>query len=200
MSRILAISGSLRPGGNTDTFLEQFVAGARKAGAKVEIFYLRNYNINPCIGCEQCRGKRVCVHFNDGMSLFYPKIEESRGIILGSPVYNYNITPPMKAFIDRLFPYYVFTNDVPRGFSSLLDGQGRKAIVFAVGEQKVASDMSLALPAMALPLQALGYDVCRRMLFRGFYRKDEAGENKNSLRRAFCAGAALGEMVKSGLT
>lgn len=52
------------------------------------------------------------------MNLLYPKIEEAKGMVLGSPTYNYNVTSLMKTFIDRLYPYYNFTDDRPRGYSA----------------------------------------------------------------------------------
>jgi multimeric flavodoxin WrbA len=195
MNKLLAISGSLRPAGNTDVLLERFAAGAESAGACVETVYLRNYSLNSCIGCEQCNGRGFCARFDDGMSLLYPLIEDSASIIMGSPVYNYNITSLTKAFIDRLFPYYIFTRDYPRQFSSRLEGQGRKAVIFAVGEQKSSRDMRLALPAMALPLKALGYELVDEILFRGFLRQGEVSANKKSLSLAFESGASLAKQT-----
>jgi multimeric flavodoxin WrbA len=196
MVKILAVSGSPRRSGNTDTLLEQFVRGAEETGAEVKTMYLRNYSLNSCVGCEQCRGRGFCVRFDDGMSLFYPEIEASRGLILGSPVHNYNVTAHMKAFIDRLFPYYVFTNDNPRQFSSRLNGQGRRALVFGVGEQKSAADMRLVLPAMALPLQALGYEITRKVNFKGFLGRGVVAESEKTLEAAHKMGLTFGESLR----
>ncbi len=198
MFKILGLSGSPRAGGNTDTLLEQFLKGAKEAGSEVELLFLRNYRINYCIGCEQCRRDKTCTRFDDAMRLLYPKIEESQGLIIGSPAHNYNITAITKAFIDRLYPYYDFTGGKPREWSSRLAEQNRKAIVFTVGEQKSIHDMRLALPAMALPLQALGYVVARQVSFRGFFAKNDISASKKSLLRAHDAGARLGALILSG--
>ena len=141
--KILGLSGSPRAGGNTDTLLEQFLNGAKETGAEVETLYLRNYRINYCIGCEQCRRDKTCTRFEDGMRLLYPKIEESQGVIIGSPTHNYNITAITKAFIDRLYPYYDFTDGAPRGWASRLAGHNRMSLVFTVGEQKSIHDMAV---------------------------------------------------------
>jgi multimeric flavodoxin WrbA len=146
----------------------EMVRGARDGGARVNTLYLRHYDINSCVGLRAVPRPWLLRPLEDGMSLFYPEIEKCQGLILGSPVYNYNVSAQVKAFIDRLFPYYVFSNDSPRAFSSRLAGQDRRAVVYAVGEQKTVRDMALALPAMALPLEALGYDVAQRLIFRGF--------------------------------
>jgi multimeric flavodoxin WrbA len=199
MAKILALSGSPRSGGNTDSLLAEVVKGASEAGVRTDTIYLRNLNISACTGCEQCRGTGICVHFNDGMSLIYPKIDETTGIVLGSPVYNYNISSLMKAFIDRLFPYYVINGSKPRKFSSRLAGQNRQAFVFAVGEQKNMRDMRLALPAMALPLEALGYTVLHQMIFRGFLGRGDVSADKKAMKSAHESGFRLGsnlEMAK----
>jgi len=195
MNKILAVSGSLRSGGNTDTLLEQFTKGASESGAEVQTIFLRNYAVNSCVGCEQCRGRGFCARFDDGMSLIYPEINSSTGLILGSPVYNYNVTSLMKAFIDRLFPYYIFTNEKPRNYSSKLQGEFRQAIVFGVGEQKRSRDSCLVLPAMAMPLEALGYSIMRQMTFHGLLEKDAVQADEKSLHTAYEAGAQLGSWL-----
>ncbi len=55
--------------------------------------HLHSLQINVCIGCEKCRKDKTCTQFNDDMNLLYPLLEEADGIILGSPTYNYTMTP-----------------------------------------------------------------------------------------------------------
>ena len=102
--KVIGITGSPRAGGNTDTLLRALLDGATSEGVETEAVSLRDYTIAPCTGCERCRKDLTCTRFYDGMHLLYPKIEAADGLILGSPTYNYNITPEMKAFIDRLYP------------------------------------------------------------------------------------------------
>jgi multimeric flavodoxin WrbA len=195
MAKILAISGSYRPGGNTDTLLRQFVAGAVHTGAEVETYFLRNYDIQSCVGCERCKNSEYCINWHDGMDLLYPRIEASHGLIIGSPVYNYNITSILKAFIDRLYPFYITTNDRPRQFTSRFSGQGRKAIVFAVSEQTKPDDSVLALPAIELPLEVLGYSVAWKKTFMGFFGQKDISKDENSLNMAYDAGVRLGKLI-----
>ena len=188
MTRIIGISGSPRAGGNTDTLLEQFIKGARKAGAKTEKLFLRNYSIHSCIGCEKCRKSGTCKQFDDGMQLLYPIIEEAQGIIIGSPTYNYNITAAAKAFIDRLYPYYIFNNDRPRKWSSRLQGQGRMAIVFGVCEQIDPEDMGYTIEAMSKPLDALGYKIADEFRAIGYFDRKAVAKNTEIMESAFNAG------------
>ncbi|WFN34523.1 flavodoxin family protein [Methanogenium sp. S4BF] len=143
--KILGLSGSPRAGGNTDTLLGALLAGAASAGAETDAVHLRDYAIHPCTGCERCRKDLTCTRFMDGMHLLYAKIEAADGLIIGSPTYNYNITPEMKAFIDRLYPYYRFSAERPGPYSSLFQGRDRKALVFSVAEQTTPEERGFPL-------------------------------------------------------
>jgi len=189
--KILGVGGSPRKAGNTDILLDNFLEGAESAGAQTKKVMLREYCIEACIGCEACGKTGICTHFHDGMELLYPEIETSKGLILGSPTYNYNITAAMKAFIDRLYPYYNFTNDRPRQYTSKLAGQGRKAIVFSVCEQMEIKDMGVALEAMEMPFDALGYEVMEKLPVMGHFDRGAVSKDTEALRKAFEAGKKM---------
>lgn len=189
--KIIGVGGSPRKGGNTDILLDNFLEGAESAGAQTKKVMLRDYCIESCIGCEGCNKTGICTRFHDGMELLYPEIEASKGLILGSPTYNYNITAAMKAFIDRLYPYYNFTNDRPRQYSSKLAGQGRKAIVFSVCEQMEIKDMGVALEAMEMPLDALGYEVVKKFPVMGHFDRGAVSKDTEALIKAFEVGKKM---------
>ena len=50
---ILILSGSPRKGGNTDLLAEAFAKGAAEHH-NVEIVSVRDYKVNPCLGCNAC--------------------------------------------------------------------------------------------------------------------------------------------------
>ncbi len=133
--KILAIGGSPRIHGNSDVLLKHILNAVQEENVPAEGIQLRDYYFKPCIGCERCRKDKICTGLNDGMHLLYPKITKSQGLILLSPTHNYNITAWMKAFIDRLYCFYNFDDKRPRGWSSRLAGQKRKAVIVAVCEQ-----------------------------------------------------------------
>jgi multimeric flavodoxin WrbA len=159
MADILAIGGSPRRGGNTDALVKAAAQAATESGAVVETVFLRNYDFRSCQGCEKCRRDKACTGLRDGMNLLYPLIEESRGLILASPVHNYNVTALVKAFIDRLYCYYDFDDERPRGWSSRLAGQDRRAGIMIVAEQPDEASLGVTMDAMRLPLEALGCEV-----------------------------------------
>lgn len=189
--KILGVAGSPRKNGNTDILLDSFLKGAESAGAETKKVHLKEYSIESCIGCEACRKTGTCTRFHDGMELLYPEIEESKGLILGSPVYNYNVTAEMKAFIDRLYPFYEFSEQRPGPYSSKLGEQGRKALVFTVCEQVIAEEMGFALEALGMPLEALGYEVFDKFEATGYFSKGAVLKDDTILEKAFEAGKKL---------
>jgi multimeric flavodoxin WrbA len=195
MVKILGLSGSPRAGGNTDTLLIYFLKGAEEAGAQTEIVFLREYLIHPCTGCEQCRKYKVCNKLYDGMQLLYPKIEEAKGMILGSPTHSYNVTAWVKSFLDRLYAFHNFSNDHPRNHSSRLEGQGRKAIVFCVCEQEDLQGIGVTIEAMHKPLTDLGYQIVKSFPVTGYYERGAVRHNKEVLEAAFHEGNQLAQKL-----
>jgi multimeric flavodoxin WrbA len=130
------------------------------------------------------------------MQLIYPKIMEARGLVLISPTHHYNVTAWMKAFIDRLYCYYNFSNDRPRRWSSRLAGQNRKAIIASIGEQKSYEDgVGFTLEAMRLPIEALGYEVIGELPVLGVFDKGGINKQQQLLEKAEHLGSQLAKLV-----
>lgn len=99
--KVLALTGSPRKGGNTETLVAAIMAGAAQAGAECETVRLSDLKISPCIGCGGCTKTGRCVIFDDMQGL-YDKLAAADVICLASPIYFYGLTAQTKAFIDRL--------------------------------------------------------------------------------------------------
>jgi multimeric flavodoxin WrbA len=127
----------------------------------------------------------------------YQKLLESRGLILISPVHNYNITAWMKAFIDRLYCFYDFAEPRPGHWSSRLAGQGRKAIVAAIAEQPNMEDMGFTLEAMRKPLEALGYEINQEMPVLGIFEKGKVASFPKIILNAEKYGEMLARDISS---
>ncbi len=192
---ILGIGASPRKKGNTDLILTQILKGTRAKSVQGTGIQLRDIQFSPCIGCERCRKDRICTGLLDGMTLLYPAVQQSRGLVLVSPVHNYNITSWMKAFIDRLYCFYTFADTRPRDWSSRLAGQGRKAVLAAVGEQVHRKDMGFTLDAMRLPLEALGYEIVGELPVFGVFDRGKVKDNEDVLTSA----RKLGELLALSL-
>ena len=107
-NEVLGISGSPRRNGNSDILLQNIIAGLTQKNIPSERVNLTNIQFQGCIGCERCRKDKICTGQIDGMSVIYNRIISSKGLVLVCPTHNYNITSWMKAFIDRLYCFYIF--------------------------------------------------------------------------------------------
>jgi multimeric flavodoxin WrbA len=189
--RVLLVNGSPRAGGNSDVLTERIAAGVRGTSAIAETVMLRDLEYSSCVGCEMCRKDRRCSRFDDGVTPLYGTIGRARGLVLVSPVHNYNVTAWMKAFIDRLYCFYDFEYPRPGPWRSRLSGQGRRALVVAVAEQRDLSDAGFTLEAMRRPLEALGYEVMDDLLVLGTFDKGAVSRMDAVLSTAEAAGRDL---------
>ncbi len=116
-------------------------------------------------------------------------------MVLVCPTHNYNVTAWMKAFIDRLYCFYIFDNKRPRGWSSRLIDQNRKAVIAAVCEQVDKKDMGFTLEAMRLPIEALGYEVVGELAVFGIFDKGKVQDEDETLTKAIELGNQLAESL-----
>lgn len=104
--KIFAVNGSPRmKKGITHILLENFLEGARSAGATTETVFLQKQKIKYCLGCLDCWVKTpgVCVH-NDDMKQLIEKMDCADCLVLGTPVYVDGMTAQTKTFLDRMMP------------------------------------------------------------------------------------------------
>ena len=102
MSNIIILVGSMRKNGNTARLVQSFADGAVQNN-NVEIVYVADYNVNPCIGCNSCfaREGNQCFQ-DDDMVQIYEKLRNADIVVIASPVYFYGISAQLKAIVDRL--------------------------------------------------------------------------------------------------
>jgi multimeric flavodoxin WrbA len=110
--RILAIVGSPRPKGNTNYLVDLALEEAAKKGAQTEKIILSQFNVGPCIGHDDCASFDSCLQ-KDDTDWILNKFRTTEGIILATPVYYYNVTAQMKAFIDR--NYFIYKHEQKYG-------------------------------------------------------------------------------------
>ncbi|PJB49629.1 MAG: flavodoxin family protein [Chloroflexi bacterium CG_4_9_14_3_um_filter_45_9] len=100
--KVMGIVCSPRPGGNTETLVREALAGAKEAGSDVELVSLAGKSIAPCDACRACVNTGEC-HIKDDMQEIYKKLQESDGVVIGTPVYFANVSAQAKLIIDRTY-------------------------------------------------------------------------------------------------
>jgi multimeric flavodoxin WrbA len=179
----IAILGSPRLGRNTDILINYYIEELEKRGRKVDKIILSEIDQNICDGCENCIKNKAC-RYNDEMSVIIEKIKTAEGIILGSPSYNYNVTPYMKIFLDRLFLLFNFGNG---SWSSQLDSKEIKSIIIGSCAGPDSSSMGYTMEAMKRVMLDHGIEVMIEESYYGTRRNPVENniEIKNSIIRKF---------------
>ena len=99
--KIIGIDGSPRKNGNTEKLLKKVLAGATEAGGATEFLKLADLTIKYCQGCGTCRATGECV-MRDDMDRVVDAIQQSDAVVLGSPIYAWQVSGNTKVFMDRL--------------------------------------------------------------------------------------------------
>ncbi|MFH1454602.1 MAG: flavodoxin family protein [Armatimonadota bacterium] len=104
--KITAVNGSPRgKNSNTHIMVEEFLKGAKSAGAETSHIHLAGKNIKHCMGCFSCWIKTpgACV-IKDDMQNIMPLLKDMDIFVIATPLYFFHVTGLMKNFIDRLLP------------------------------------------------------------------------------------------------
>jgi multimeric flavodoxin WrbA len=100
--KVVAFNGSPRKDGNTAALLGVVLKELNDSSIETEIVHLKG-PISGCIACNKCFEKKngKCAMDKDIVNECIKKMSEADGIILGSPTYFADLTPELKALIDR---------------------------------------------------------------------------------------------------
>ena len=101
--KVVAFNGSPRKDGNTFHLISTVFDALRKEGIETELVQLGGNLIHGCTACFQCFQNKDgrCVQGGDMVNDCIAKMRQADVIILGSPTYFADITPELKALIDR---------------------------------------------------------------------------------------------------
>ena len=101
--KVVAFNGSARRGANTAILLGYVLGELEKEGIETELVELAGAKIHGCRACRKCsvRKDRRCSQANDVGNACIDKMDAADGILLGSPTYVADISPEIKALIDR---------------------------------------------------------------------------------------------------
>ena len=103
--KLLAMVGSPRLNGNTNYLVDQALEEAAKLRAQTEKLIISQYEVNPCLGHDDCASFDSCQQ-KDDMGWILDRFCEADGVLLATPVYYYNVSAQMKIFIDRNYFLY----------------------------------------------------------------------------------------------
>jgi multimeric flavodoxin WrbA len=101
--KVIGFNGSSRKDGNTAIMINWVFEELEKEGIETELYQMHGKQIDGCIACNKCfknRDQRCSVD-TDVLNECIEKMVEADAIILASPVYFSDVTPQIKALMDR---------------------------------------------------------------------------------------------------
>ena len=107
--KIFALNGSPRKHGNTNSMLTEVLSVCQDSGYQIEIFQTGILPIRGCMACGSCGKKHGVCAIDDWVNEVYQKMKAADAILIGSPTYFADLTPAVKAVIERCG--YVSRND-----------------------------------------------------------------------------------------
>lgn len=123
--KILGLVGSPNTNGNTARLVNAVLDGAAENGADKVIYNLASINIKGCDACCRCQESGHCA-IDDDMQELYEEIIKADAVVLGSPIYLWQMTGQTKVFIDRLTAF------LKPDFSSRIDNK-KLVLIFSQG-------------------------------------------------------------------
>ena len=153
--KIVVISGSRNPEGQTATALQAFTQGAESQDAHVEMIYLPTLYLERCRQCDLagwglCRQVGRCVIDDDFASLV-DKLRQADAVVFATPVYFGDLSESLRAFLDRLRRVCRFAED-----KDLIAAKPAVGICVAGGGGGGAPNCTVSLERV---LQTIGFDV-----------------------------------------
>lgn len=108
----LAVNGSPRKGGNTESLLQEVLSELKNSGWETELVKVGGTAIRGCIACNKCFENKdnECSVKKDNFNEIFAKILKADAIVLGSPTYFAAVSADLKALIERA-GYVAYAND-----------------------------------------------------------------------------------------
>jgi len=100
MEKVLLICASPRKG-NTAQVLSECAKVIEDNGLETETVYLRGKKIESCTACGKCAKIQRC-NIDDGLNDIIDKLRESKGFIVGTPVYFGTARGDLMAALQRI--------------------------------------------------------------------------------------------------
>lgn len=161
--KVIGLVGSPVREGNTGKLVNEILAGASENGADVKLYNLTALDIKGCDACGTCHDSGKCATA-DGMQKIYEEILGSDAVVLGSPVYMWQMSAQTKLFVDRLTAF------LKPDFSSRIAGK-KLVLAFSQGSSNPEA-LKPYFESTAGLFYFLGFDVLDMVIAAGM---DEAG-------------------------
>jgi multimeric flavodoxin WrbA len=182
--KIIALAGSPRKNGNSDTLLNESIKALEAKNSVVEKFYLDDLEVKPCIACDSCKNhpENKCIH-DDDMQLLGQKLAQADLWLIATPIYWWGPTAQLKLVIDRWYSLYREYN---------LAGK-KAAIIITMGD----TEYQTAIPTILMFEMAFSYlkmDSNQPLVVTA-HDKNDVANDKVLLEKAYNYGVEISKLV-----
>jgi len=180
--KVLGLIGSPRVDGNTTKLVNAILEGAAENGAETKVYNLSVLDINPCKGCMTCKIDGKCV-VDDDMQELYKELLSADALVIGSPIYMWEITTQTKAFIDRLIALTCWQPCAKPEFTPLLKGTTKIVLAYTYGNSN-PNNFNHYFKYMEGLFSYLGFDVEESIWASGTVNPDDISHQFEVLENA----------------
>jgi multimeric flavodoxin WrbA len=160
---VLALCGSPRVNGNTETLAKEVLAGARKAGARTRYVNVAKLKISPCAACYYCFSHGGTCAIRDDMQRIYGLLRKADAWVFATPVYWFTMSAQLKAPMDRMFAFLGCKRNPMKGKSA--------AVVTTSGDADARDMAQAAFDAFAKGFKFTGVKFAGRLAVQGVERE-----------------------------
>jgi len=187
--KVVGFVGSPRKKGNTTSIVNEVLRGAAEAGAETKVFNLGELGIRGCQACYKCQTPEGRCVQTDGMAQLYDEIFSADAVVIGSPVYMFQVTGQTKIFVDRLFALLYLKDNQPGAFRNKI--KAKKTVTVYSQAQPDTGMFASSFDLNEGVLGFLGFKIQERVAAGGMIELDSAQKSREVMDRAYAAGAAL---------
>jgi putative NADPH-quinone reductase len=197
--KIVAVYGSPRRGGNTDTLMNKFLEGLNECKINnllkmtVGKIFVSNLKISPCRECCNCSKTGECI-INDDMQLLYPKLMDCDFLAIASPIFFTTVSGYLKAFIDRFQRFWALKYELRR---KIITREDRKGILISTAGSKSKDIFDCAKKVTRSLFDVLYIRYYGDFLFNKIDKKDDILNSKEAMEAIYNFGRE-GKFLKKG--
>ncbi|TFF87975.1 MAG: flavodoxin family protein [Promethearchaeota archaeon] len=183
--KILSIMSSPHKDGNTAILMNKILNGLKSASSiqlSIEKINLTDLNLKPCVGCYECMDTLYCKICPDASDVV-KKIIESHLIIIGTPIFFFNMTSYLKLLWDH---FIMITH--PKLQSKLFN---KKFVLFTVAGSEYEDIAESFYRDAEETARFFNFDIVDRFKIGGFLESGEVKKDKSTLTKAFDFGKML---------
>jgi multimeric flavodoxin WrbA len=175
--KIVAVLGSPREQGNSNTLARTFLQAAREQGAETREVLLNRMAFKGCQACLTCKTTSQSCILEDDLTPVLEAIREADILLLASPVYFGDLSSQLKAFFDRTYSY------INPDFSSRL-AAGKKAVMILTQANPDPAQFEDIFPRFERWLKMFGFEPVRLLRATGVRDAGEVAQQSAVMDRA----------------